>query len=42
VEESTRRLKDIVIVCAQKGQKNDKLKLDEDAKVKHKRKGNGS
>ncbi|KAI7905952.1 cyclin-like protein [Cokeromyces recurvatus] len=32
VEECTRRLKDIIIACAQKGQKNDKLKLEEDSK----------
>ncbi|KAL9544048.1 hypothetical protein PS6_008957 [Mucor atramentarius] len=32
VEECTRRLRDIVIACAQKGQKNDKLKLEEDEK----------
>lgn len=34
VEECTRRLRDIVIACAQKGQKNDKLKLEEDSKVR--------
>ncbi|KAG2198354.1 hypothetical protein INT46_008232 [Mucor plumbeus] len=32
VEECTRRLRDIIIACAQKGQKNDKLKLEEDSK----------
>ncbi|KAG1046962.1 hypothetical protein G6F46_012110 [Rhizopus delemar] len=32
VEECTRRIKDIVIVCAQKAQKNDKLTLEEDSK----------
>ncbi|KAI8373346.1 cyclin-like protein [Blakeslea trispora] len=32
VEECTRRLKDIVLACAQKSQKNDKLRLEEDSK----------
>ncbi|KAI8972346.1 cyclin-like protein [Pilobolus umbonatus] len=32
VEECTRRIKDIVIACAQKAQKNDKLTLEEDSK----------
>ncbi|CAO3702514.1 unnamed protein product [Rhizopus stolonifer] len=32
VEECTRRIKDIVMVCAQKAQKNDKLNLAEDSK----------
>ncbi|CEG78095.1 hypothetical protein RMATCC62417_12751 [Rhizopus microsporus] len=32
VEECTRRMKDIVIACAQKAQKNDKLSLEEDSK----------
>ncbi|KAI8988584.1 cyclin-like protein [Mycotypha africana] len=32
VEECTRRLKDIVIACAQKAQKNDDLRLDEGSK----------
>ncbi|KAG0736766.1 hypothetical protein G6F57_006231 [Rhizopus arrhizus] len=32
VEECTRRIKDIVIVCAQKAQKNDKLSLEEGSK----------
>lgn len=34
VEECTRRIKDIVIVCAQKAQKNDKLSLEEGSKVR--------
>ncbi|EIE86114.1 hypothetical protein RO3G_10825 [Rhizopus delemar RA 99-880] len=35
VEECTRRIKDIVIVCAQKAQKNDKLSLEEGSKQAH-------
>lgn len=32
VEESARRMKDLVTACAQKAQKNDKLQLDENSK----------
>ncbi|KAI8334358.1 cyclin-like protein [Chlamydoabsidia padenii] len=32
VEESTRRIKDFVVACAQKASKNDKLRLNEDSK----------
>ncbi|KAI8888077.1 cyclin-like protein [Backusella circina FSU 941] len=32
VEECTRRMKDIVVACAQKAQKNDRLELSEDSK----------
>ncbi|KAI9253151.1 cyclin-like protein [Sporodiniella umbellata] len=35
VEESTRRIKDIATVCAQKAQKNDKLVLEEGSKQPH-------
>jgi protein BUR2 len=34
VEENTRKLRDIVNACAQKAQKNEKLQLTEDSKVR--------